>query len=260
MDSETQKIFEAQLKKLPDEVVSFLTSSNWSDSVNEIASQHRFSKDELLAFEREVTLTLVGLTHPDFFHDILKKEVGLVGEILDTVTKETEEKIFAPIRPMLVSFFENENAQVIEGPMPTTTSSSVLDVNLLAETQPNKPVPVSITNDQILNASSAPLSPVPPRVWKKESNIAPDNLPTGEPLETEPLIPPIPPKNTVSTSETPTHPFEEKMKRVFTAGAQSIEDLSIEPSSPQSAPMPTPSPTPTTPRPAAFDPYREPIE
>lgn len=83
--------------------------------------------------------------------------------------------------------------------------------------------------------------------WK--SGSAPDNLPVAEAPEY--LTPPIPPKSSNLEVEPPSeHPFEEKMKRVFTAGQQSMGDLTLAPIAPQ---------TPNTAH-APYDPYRETIE
>lgn len=91
--------------------------------------------------------------------------------------------------------------------------------------------------------------PAPTRTLEKMLDVAPDNLPIAEPPEY--LTPPIPSKSANLEVEPPSeHPFEEKMKRVFTAGQQSMGELTLEPAAP------------ATPAPArlAHDPYREAIE
>lgn len=106
--------------------------------------------------------------------------------------------------------------------------------------------------------SPVPLAPNVPRA-PQLSGIAPDNLPVAEPPEY--LIPPLspkpahleawPPSDGEESAET-AHPFEEKMKRVFTAGQQSMGELTLEPVAP-------PIPVPNTAR-LSHDPYREAIE
>lgn len=113
-------------------------------------------------------------------------------------------------------------------------------------------------NGPMAPSLQAPTAPAPtPRIWEREPDIAPDNLPTDEGPES--FLPPIPQKPLEATDEvpswdiTPAHPFEEKMRKVFTAGQQSMGDLTIEPATPQIAP-------PDTSRTYHADPYREPIE
>lgn len=216
MSNETDKIFEEQLEKLPTEVVNFITSTDWDTDVDEIGSLYSLSEEKLEAFNQEVTLVLAGLVHPDEFKDSLEQEVGIEGTVLEAIVANVEKKIFAPIRPALIEFFEKEAKENTEE------------------------VPVEATTAE------------KPRMQMPD--VAPDNLPTDE--GDEPLLPPIPSKFGKEAEEIPAHPFEEKMKKVFTAGQQSLGDLAIEP------PSQTPSPTqaPKAPPISHADPYREAIE
>lgn len=258
MDNETQKIFEEQVGKLPNEVVTFLSSSNWKTNIAEIGALYNLPEKELSDFKREVIFVLMGLVHPDALSETLSQEVGLRGAVLEALVANVENKIFAPIRPALLEFFESEASEP-EGSLRQGRESADSTSKVESEIQKQEAI----------------VSPIPQKEWGRMPDVAPDNLPTGE--EAEPLIPPIPQK--VSLSETPpnwditpTHPFEEKMKKVFTAGQQSVGDFTLEPARqnfPQEnlggpvAPQAL-TPTPVTPEPAAsnisHDPYREPVE
>lgn len=228
MDNETTQIFMEQLGKLPSTVVDFISSSSWDADLDEIGSMYNLHEEDLVKFKQEVTLVLAGLIHPDEFRGTLEQEVGLQGAVLDAIVSATEEKIFAQVRPALMEFFEQESSQY--------------------ESQ----------TEELQTAQPAQeITRAPQRVWEKEPDIVPDNLPTDE--EPESFLPPIPPKAPKAEADipswdiTPAHPFEEKMKKVFTAGQQSMGDLTIEPATPQVAP-------PDTTRTYHADPYREPIE
>ena len=96
----------------------------------------------------------------------------------------------------------------------------------------------------------------PAKTWEKMPDVAPDNLPVGE-MENEklttksekiddgeiPFIPNLIAKTRPegSEEENEPHPFEEKMKKVFTGASTTIGDLAIE----------TPAPI------IKDDPYRE---
>lgn len=224
MYNATEKIFEDQLLKLPAVVVDFISSTTWDAGLDEIGSMYNLTEEDLNRFKRETTLVLTGLVHPDEFHSTLEHEVNLHGSVLDAIVSATEEKIFAPVRPALIEFFEQEASETAE----------IQNVSHAKE---------------ILRA--------PQRIWEREPDIAPDNLPTDK--EHESFLPPIPQKPTKADTDvpsweiTPTHPFEEKMKKVFTAGQQSMGDLTIEPATPQVT-------QPDTTRTYHADPYREPIE
>lgn len=216
METETEKIFAEQLAKLPRVVVDFISSTNWDTDAEEIGSLYNLSGKALSDFTREVTFVLMGIIHPDEFSEVLEQELEIKGAILEALVANVEKKIFAPIRPALIEFFEKEakeNAE--EAPVEATTAE-----------KPRMQMP----------------------------DVAPDNLPTAEGDES--LLPPIPLKFGSEVAGSPAHPFEEKMKKVFTAGQQSLGDLAIEPPSQAS------SPTQASKAPPIFhaDPYREPIE
>lgn len=228
MDNEAEKIIEEQIAKLPKEVITFISSASWDTDADEIGSLYNLSREELVAFKNELTLAIVGLTHPDEFSDVLAREVGLQGAVLEAVVKNVEEKIFTPIRPALIEFFEKEaNEPASQEPEVMSDTEGIPTI-----------VPV----------------PEPPRTWEKEADIAPENLPTDE--EGESLLPPIPLKFGPKGDVAPTHPFEEKMKKVFIAGQQSLDALTIEPTTQTS------STTQASKAPPIYhaDPYREPIE
>ncbi len=222
MEKETEKIFNEQLEKLPSEVVDFISSTNWDTDTDEIGSLFNLSEEKLGSFKQEVTLVLAGLVHPDEFRDTLEQEAGIEGSVLDAIVANVEKKIFAPIRPALIEFFEKESAENTEEPSIATASQS--------------PVSGQMSN------------------FPRRPDVAPDNLPTDEGGES--LLPPIPLRFGTDEKETPAHPFEEKMKKVFTAGQQSLGDLAIEPSSPASSSTQAPKAPPIF----HADPYREPIE
>lgn len=237
MNDETQQIFKEQIGKLPSEVVNFISSANWDEDLDEIGSLYNLSPEELSGLHREATLVLAGLVHPDEFGDNLEQEAGIHGAVRDAIVTAVEQRIFAPVRSALVEFLEQEEAEV-ESP------------SKVANEEKGTPIAPTETLETKEIKSTA---------WK--SGTAPDNLPIAEAPEY--LVPPIPSKTSIlesrlkgaspreEESEEEVHPFEEKMKRVFTAGQQAMGDLTLTPTAPQ---------VPTATQPSHSDPYREPIE
>ena len=243
MQTETEKIFAEQLGKLPPEIIDFISSTNWDADINEIGMLYNLSPEELQVYRREVTLTLVGLVHPDEFKETLKQEMGMDGTFLDTIVATTEQRIFAPVRPALIAFFEAEDAKetLEEGSVPEPMNEGEVTLSNEALQQQEA---------LIIPGLISPPATEPEKVWAKKPDIAPDNLPTGE---VESFLPNLTPKQTDLGTEVPSEsvpPFEEKMKRVFTAGQQSIDELAI--NTPQAQPVATHS--------YHADPYREAIE
>ncbi|HBB44110.1 MAG: hypothetical protein UW27_C0007G0021 [Parcubacteria group bacterium GW2011_GWA1_44_13] len=229
MDNEAEKIFKEQLGKLPNEVTSFLSSAPWSEDLDEIGSLYNLPENELYGFKREATLALVGLVHPDAFSVMLEQEVGIKGAVLEALVANVEKKIFSPIRPALVEFFEKE------------ARNDSVQTQAVAEEAPLAQASPSVVSGSVLNVHRIP-------------DVAPENLPTEE---GESLLTSFTPEfEEAEAKETPTHPFEEKMKKVFTAGQQSLGELAIEPSAPPLSATQAPKAPPIY----QADPYREPIE
>lgn len=259
MDNQTEKIFSEQLTKLPKDVVDYIATSNWETSIEEIGSMYNLEPEQLEKLVQEVTFVITGLAAPDEFSSTLEEETGIHGAVLDAVITAVDRKIFAPVQSSLETFFANEE--------------------VLASSAAPQPV-----QDQSLG--EAPVVPPP-----FQASVIPPNLPTAP--EPEHLIPPIAPKvfdTVVMPQQMVPHPFEEKMKRVFTPSEPVKDALVLEPIVPkevapsmyvadtlvpkapvaptpapfQTAPTPvaTPQPQVATPAPSArrTDPYREPIE
>ena len=238
MDNTIFQDIKAQSQKLPQEVRTFIASSGWDKTIEEILTKFNLSEETQGIFRNEVLLVIVGIVHPDEFRGELADQLGAYDENTDSIASEIDEKIFAPIRPALIAFFESEQSK--EGGEEEKAVSAPSEA-LLAP-----PAPVI-----------QPAPPAPPRVWEKTPDIAPDNLPTEE--TTESFLPNLTPKTVSQTPSDGVHPFEQKMKQVFTGSIPANGDLVLE--------TPSPSPTQTLPEqklvaqaPRPADPYREPIE
>lgn len=282
MDS-TEQIFQEQLQKLPPLVVDFVADSSWNESLEEIGSMYNLDPEQLPLYKREVALVLAGLVHPDEFGAVLSEEAGLQGGVLEAVVVATEQKVFAPVRAALVDFFENEVA-TDNGTAPAATESK-------ANPEPEAPIIAKIPPQPSVAPAPAnvPFAPEPdhlmPPIPSKESQVMPSFVLPNQPLAAavaqfvkpeslQPKEPAVVPQEI--------HPFEEKMKQVFTASAPSMADLALNPVPPQPQPAPvtpvapqvekpvtapvapqaaTPA-SPTSPAATArrVDPYREPIE
>lgn len=247
MESETANIFKEQLLKLPPEVVAFLSSVDWNDKLDEIGSLYNLNEDQLFDLKQETALVLAGLMHPDDFFETLKDELDLRESIIEAVSDAVEEKIFASVRAALVDFVEKEEAEINATQTDTTPSTT-------ASTEPTSTQ--TTTQKQIVVPENLPTGPIP------------EHLIPPIPPKMEAVIAPVPPK--VEQDELPGHPFEEKMKLVFTAGESTADNLVLTPVAPTAMadtfvpPPPPASPqqqTPSVPPPARHaDPYREPIE
>ncbi|MCK9344715.1 MAG: hypothetical protein M0P64_01160 [Candidatus Pacebacteria bacterium] len=276
MNEEIQKIIEEQLPKLPKEVVTFLSSASWDEHILEISTLYNLPEDEVASLKNEVIFVLIGLTPPDEFKEILSEETALRGSVLDAVVSAVENKIFAPVRPALAVFFEQEAALATEfpeevslgvakeatGEEPLAAQGEIVETPQEAGTLQLAPTTEEIipapSVEKFTSPFSAIIQPTQVRTWEKTPEVVPDNLPTEDAAES--FLPNLTPKTVAQTETTTTaepegHPFEEKMKKVFTAGQQSMGELAIE----QTVPA-TSTPERNAPPIYHTDPYREPIE
>lgn len=235
MEQELLNIARKQLKNLPEKIQGVVLSQETSDVLNDIAKQQNLSAKQAQKLNTEVFLLLLCLTSPKDFAQILKDRLTLNEVTLSTLLKSLEEKVLEPIYPDLLRFYDGQQTELVrieQNPENPTQAPEVLQ----AQREEQVSIPAEITPE--------------PRAWQKVAEVVPENLPTGDDVP-ESFLPNLTPKESSPSEEN--HPFEEKMKKVFTAGSVSMTDLSLEPNIPK-------KPEVAIARPATHDPYREPIE
>ena len=234
MNEELLKIAQYQLPKLPEAVRATFLSDELTEHLTEIKNGLGLSEDQGFDLNTEIMFLLFGLSSPKEFPQTLKEDLGLNEMLLKTLLRELDEKILEPIYPDLVRFYEQE------------------EVERAKNDSMEKP------------AEGKPVAEEPKaRQWEKVPSVAPDNLPTGQDSDIETLgnsfMPQLTPKNPPEVAPAitpePPHPFEEKMQKVFTAGAPAMENFELENTVEEK-----PKSVIVTARPAVHDPYREPIE
>jgi hypothetical protein len=245
MDEDITIIFQKQAEVLPSEIRKYIASGEWEQKINTITQKFNLSEETAGVLGREVMLVLSGLVHPGVFRGEFASDISDIDDTtIDAIVSEVVSSIFQPILPILEKFFKEQDAT----PEP--------------EIEPQKekekitiPAPPSLAESQ--------------RVWEKKPEVVPDNLPTGEivsqnivPMRSENNIPsfPTPTPHEQTVNNTPnkdgqTHPFEEKMKKVFTGGVVDRGSLVLDQKSANDSVLPNI----LSGRPA-HDPYREPIE
>lgn len=234
MEPDIDNILAEQARVLPREVRQFIVSAEWEKSVDAISERLQLSPGNTSTLHMETMLVLAGLVPPGEFRDALVEQLeGVDSATIDTIVAEIGVAVFAPIRPALEQFFADQEAYE------TQSEEPIVEGEAVAGSVPSPDEPV--TNIQ------------PERVWEKSPDVAPDNLPIGEAEGIEEIssFPKLIPKTRPGENESVAvpHPFEEKMKKVFTSGGADISELSLPPiSGAQDAP-----------RRIVNDPYREAI-
>lgn len=244
MDTDIENILRRQAQVLPDEVREYVARANWGQAVDAVSERFQLSPENASTLQTETVLVLAGLVHLDEFKEAIKGElIGVDPVVIDTIAAEIGVAVFAPVRAALEEFFiEQEEVE--------------------NEVQSGKSKVESEGESDVFMEVTPPVAPSRP--LERMSDIAPDNLPTGEEVESgkskveneedAPLMPKLTPKmrpsDDVEAAESDgTHPFEEKMKKVFTSGGADISNLELPPI----------GGVPVTPRSSIPDPYREPI-
>ena len=261
----TLQIIKEQAEKLPVEVRSFLATSNWDETLGTIISKFDTPPNAGAIFRDEVLLILIGLVHPDAFRSMLAEQFGEYNQIVDTIASEIDEKIFAPVRPALIKFVEAEQASETEAEK-ATPSDTVIEVKTVSEPTLNEetkdtetPAP---TKQKEEPERKMPFSQII-EPTKPSSVGIPENLPTEDTVES--FLPKLIPKKPEPNAEVA--PFEEKMKKGFTAGnaapMPTIPEITPEPESSiaeKTSTLSIQTPPQASSLPRTVDPYREPIE
>ncbi len=245
MDEDITIILQKQAEALPSEIRKYVVSGEWEQKITAITQKFNLSEETASVLGREVMLVLAGLVHPGVFRGEFASDINdLDDTTINAIVSEVVSSVFQPILPILEKFFKEQDST----PEP--------------EFEPQKekekitiPAPPSLVETQ--------------RVWEKKPEVVPDNLPTGEvviqnimSIRSENNIPsltaPLPDEqilNNTQNRDGQTHPFEEKMKKVFTGGMVDRGGLVLDQKSVNDSVLPN-----ILSRRPAHDPYREPIE
>lgn len=244
MDEDIDITFQKQAEALPSEIRKYIVSGVWEKELNTIIQQYKLSEETASVLGREVILVLTGLTTPQTFRGDLVSEIHDVdNETIDTIVVRVTASIFNPIRAILEKFLAEQDSSP-DGELPKEKEKITI------------PAPPSLVEPQ--------------KIWEKVPSVIPENLPTGEvipsmvlPEQAQHTVPPasgplsqtLTPSNTTSV-DNQLHPFEEKMKKVFTGGVVDRGGLVLDQKTPpiESTPIGVSVARP------AHDPYREPIE
>ncbi len=190
MDKKTDQLIDEQIRRLPHELNIFATSPDWQRVLDEISVRYALTKDVATSIKFEVLLTLIGLADPDAFKEELVKILLTRAETIDDIVAEVEQKIFAPIRPALIQFFESEQAKEVESEKLKVESGEK-----------------DMANAEPIQSTTYNLQPTP------------ENLSIEKNVESSfiKLIPKV-----ATPDNQPAHPFEEKMRQVFTGASIEI--------------------------------------
>ncbi len=259
MDEDITIILQKQADALPSEIRKYIISGEWEKTLENIIQHYKLSEETSGVLSREVMLVLAGLVHPGVFRGEFASDINDIDDpTIDAIVKEVTDSIFQPILPILKIFLKEQDAAPDPTliPVPSTPSAPVVPETPKEKEKITIPAPPSLGTPQ----SS---------VWGKISEVLPENLPTGE-IAVSPPVPEViqnipspasvPPLNNqtqggIEGGNEQSHPFEEKMKKVFTGGMVDRGGLVLDTKSTNE-----PIAVGGVPARPTHDPYREPIE
>ncbi len=214
MDKKTEQLIDEQIGRLPHELNIFATSPDWQRTLDEIIARYALTKDTATSIKFEVLLTLIGIANPDAFREELVKILFARAEVLDAIVAEVEAKIFVPIRPALIAFFESEQATagVEKGGVTETIPQGTTPANI--PTQATEPLIPTLIPRVILPANAEPVAPVIPLFEQKmQAGFIPAPQATVAPIEVTPQIITSAPRIPTPTQGTFSHdPYREPVE------------------------------------------------
>ncbi len=86
---------------LPEELQKVIMGSNYQQQLFDIAKTHKMTFEELGTLELETTMVLLGMTRPENFRDEIQSELKKNDLETDTLVKDINEKVFAPVQGAL---------------------------------------------------------------------------------------------------------------------------------------------------------------
>lgn len=244
----TDEQIEKQFTLLSEEVQGKLFSPEIERSVQKIGVSEGLLIDQLKRLNTLTNLVILEILSKGDFLSECQQVFG--------IDQKTAENIWEAISRDVLSSLEKLKMQA-------------LHAKVLREREEKESEGI-LTNELATAESTIAITPpAQPRPPEKMADIAPDNLPTEETVES--FLPNLAPKTVsqgpIADDETPL--FEQKMKKVFTGTSVSSGDLALEnpltPTQSSQPPIPqkersAPPPPRVPPVSSAGDPYREPIE
>ncbi len=108
---ELQEKIALYYSKLPPEAQKVFSSMTWLETLKTISQKHSLNDKQIEILGTETTLVLLGIIHLVEYEEIFTNELGLSENIAEKILNEIEESIIKPIRPQLITAF-NENKKV----------------------------------------------------------------------------------------------------------------------------------------------------
>ncbi len=226
MDTSAETI-EKLFWESPQEVQDFLESEHLLETVQTIAEEHRLHLDQLSQLSEEIVAVGLGATRPENFSKNISQKLEISSEKSEQITKTINEKIFRPIKNLLVKKYDEE-----EDHSQLSREDLLREIEVHVST-PSKPTPIIVIEpEHTLESPPSRKELDAPQAPKPTPNpiISPQSKPTEEIAK---LIPTI-----LKT--------ENKSNSVTVATQTKVEI--------------TEQKAPSTPTKRASDPYREPVE
>lgn len=225
----TDEQIEKQFDLLPDEVQDNLFAPGIESKIQTAGADAGLTSDQIKKLNALVNFVILGLVPERDLEQKCHEDISIEPSKTKELVKIISQNILVPMEEIRLLSIKKRDQEAAE------------ERELFSGTT------ITIEPEEVSSEKPATKSFQSP-------DVAPENLPTYE--EGDSLLPPIPLKFDAEGVSAPAHPFEEKMKKVFTAGQQSLGDLAIEPPSQASSPTQAPKAPPIF----HTDPYREPIE
>src|SRR3989344_6277637 len=97
-----QQTIKEEVSKLPKEWQDAVNSSDWMKITEELGGKYQLTEDQLVDFQTETLLTLIGATGLNSYTVNIETEANIEEGSAGNLANESKEKIFRPIYKTLV--------------------------------------------------------------------------------------------------------------------------------------------------------------
>lgn len=185
--------------RIPTLIKGVLSSHEWGDLSGQLAVQANLSKEQFVDLQLEIILVLLGLAHPDDFQSIVTEKLTTKSALAPSLATKIQEKIFIPIYPTLIKFFEDESlketAPTSIGAAPANIPTGIKEEPLLPPLTPKVIQPKAPAPEVILmhpfeeKMQSAPVAAVAPTPSAMPATFTPAPV---SPTPSAPVVPAAP--------------------------------------------------------------------
>ena len=160
---------------LPETLKTAIMDDNYQMQLFEIAKAHKLTYEQLSYLEMKTTMVLLGMLPPEDYRDDLQIELKKNDPDIDSIVKDVNENVFAPIRISIQKVYEVQNDPANDLPSSIVTAMSTpKKVEVVDMTSPIAAQKIPVPQPRPATVGPDEISPMEKSVLEKSGVVLSD--------------------------------------------------------------------------------------